>query len=118
METKNKILTLIMFMTIINSCSRSITEEKIEIPKNDIWIKQEDSNEKKELLTVWNEENEKKLKIDSRCTWCWRCVISDAEHFKMNLKNFTPDILSQSNLESESLKNAIKNCPVNAISIS
>lgn len=56
----------------------------------------------------------KKLVVNDNCIGCGMCAAIDEEHFEMDGVS-TP--VSQENLESEALDNAINSCPVNAISI-
>lgn len=51
------------------------------------------------------------------CIGCGACVAIDPEHFNFNDEGLSQPI-SQTNLESENLENAIGSCPVAAISLS
>jgi len=58
------------------------------------------------------------LTINHRCIGCGRCSFLDPEHFSSRGGRNIPDIITQNNLESVSLQNAIKACPANAIELS
>ena len=53
---------------------------------------------------------------DEKCIGCGACVAIDSEHFDFNEDGLS-ETISQENLESENLQNAISSCPVNAIKI-
>ena len=53
---------------------------------------------------------------DEKCIGCGACVAIDGEHFDFNEDGLS-EAISQENLESENLQNAISSCPVNAIKI-
>ena len=60
----------------------------------------------------------KKIVVDKDlCMRCGACVGIDSEHFDFDEENFS-NVISNENLESEDLKNAIESCPVGAIKIS
>ena len=50
------------------------------------------------------------------CIGCGACVAIDEDHFTFD-DDGKSDIMSQENLDTEELKNAIESCPVSAISI-
>lgn len=111
-------LIFIIFIFILTSCSNKNNENENIILKNSI-EKKENSIESNILIIDKKQDiNWKTIKISDKCTWCWRCIIADREHFKINLKNFKTDVVYNKNLDSQQLQNAIKTCPVNAISIS
>lgn len=56
----------------------------------------------------------KKLVVNDNCIGCGMCQAIDEEHFEMD---GTSTVISQDNLDSENLNNAIESCPVGAISI-
>lgn len=59
----------------------------------------------------------KKIKVNQEaCIGCGACVAIDPEHFNFNDEGLSNPI-SNENLESENLKNAIESCPTTAISI-
>lgn len=53
---------------------------------------------------------------DEKCIGCGACVAIDSVHFDFNEDGLS-EAISQENLESENLQNAISSCPVNAIKI-
>ena len=56
----------------------------------------------------------KKICVNSNCIGCGMCASIDPEHFEMD---GTSQVISNDNIESESLKDAIESCPVAAITI-
>lgn len=57
----------------------------------------------------------KKVKVnESACIGCGACVAIDPEHFDFNDSGLSHAI-SNENLESASLVNAVESCPTNAI---
>lgn len=59
----------------------------------------------------------KKLKVlTENCIGCGACVGIDPEHFDFNEDGLS-HVISEENLESENLQNAIESCPVGIISI-
>lgn len=53
---------------------------------------------------------------DETCIGCGACIAIDNEHFDFN-DNGRSYVISNENLESNDLSNAIESCPVAAISI-
>ena len=59
----------------------------------------------------------RKLKVDeNKCIGCGTCTAIDNEHFELNDDGLSSAI-SNKNLDSENLKEAIDSCPTDAISI-
>ena len=59
----------------------------------------------------------KKLIVDdSVCIGCGMCAAMDPEHFTIN-DNGLSEVISQENLESETLKSVVDSCPVSAIKL-
>lgn len=59
----------------------------------------------------------KKICVDeSRCICCGACFSTDPEHFTLG-ENDKSKVISNENLESTNLQNAIEFCPTAAISI-
>lgn len=57
----------------------------------------------------------KKIKVsEERCIGCGACVAIDPEHFEFNDEGKSTPITNE-NLESENLVNAIESCPTSAI---
>lgn len=57
----------------------------------------------------------KKIKVnESACIACGACVAIDGEHFEFNDKGLST-VISQDNLESQLVTNAIEACPTGAI---
>jgi len=59
----------------------------------------------------------KVLKIDPKCVGCGHCIRFASSNFKMNFQNHKAEVISQENLESDGVQQAINRCPVSAISI-
>lgn len=62
-------------------------------------------------------ESTAQLTINHNCIGCGRCSLFDSEHFSRPRGGSIPDVISQNNLESSSLKKAIMACPVDAIDL-
>ena len=59
----------------------------------------------------------KKLILDEeKCIGCGACIALDSKHFDFNDEGLS-SVISQDDLESEDLQNAIHSCPVNAIKL-
>ena len=58
---------------------------------------------------------DKKITISNRCIGCGRCAIIDPEHFRMNEIIRKAEVVSQENLTSKSLLDAISMCRESAI---
>ena len=59
----------------------------------------------------------KKLIVDdSICIGCGMCAAMDPEHFTLN-DNGLSEVISQENLESDTLKSVVDSCPVSAIKL-
>ena len=56
----------------------------------------------------------KKLIIKDGCIGCGACVAIDSEHFDFNDEGLST-VISNENLESEELANAMGSCPVSVI---
>ncbi len=114
MKIINKILALILtlfgifFLTGCNSKNES--EEKIES------IQEESPDDSQ--LDISNETSEQqKLTLDTnKCIGCGKCARIAPSNFEMD--NRKADVISQENLESENVQQAIKNCPINIIKVS
>ena len=58
-----------------------------------------------------------KIKVDQNiCIGCGACVGIDPEHFDFNEENLS-HVISEENLDTESLHDAIDACPVGIISL-
>ncbi len=58
----------------------------------------------------------KKLTVNDSCIGCGACIAVDSDHFDFNEEGQSQAI-SNDNLDSAELQNAISSCPVNAIKI-
>lgn len=60
----------------------------------------------------------RKLNVnEDACIGCGACVAIDSNHFDFNDEGKS-SVISQDNLDTDEIKNAIASCPVNAINIS
>lgn len=94
------------------------TEEQIEdntvVNNTDENIINIDEKEKEE--TVTEEVETRTLVVDpSKCRGCGKCALVDPEHFKMN--GGVSTVISQENLDSSKLDDAIDACRDNAITL-
>ena len=84
-------------------------------------INQDYSNSNSSSTTVDNSKNStntsvvSKINISNRCRGCGRCAQIDPEHFEVSGRYAS--VISNSNLNSSKLQNAISACPENAISL-
>lgn len=59
----------------------------------------------------------KKLVVNEDvCIGCGACVAIDSEHFDFNDEGIS-SIISNDNIDTDAVKNAISSCPVNAIKL-
>jgi len=59
----------------------------------------------------------KKIKVNPEaCIGCGACVAIDPEHFEFNDEGLS-SVISNENLETDELKNAIASCPVSVIKL-
>lgn len=58
----------------------------------------------------------KKLIVKDGCIGCGACVAIDSEHFDFNDEGLS-SVVSNENLETDELKNAINSCPVSVIKL-
>lgn len=58
----------------------------------------------------------KKLIVKDGCIGCGACVAIDSEHFDFNDEGLS-SVISNENLETDELKNAIASCPVSVIKL-
>lgn len=56
----------------------------------------------------------KKITVSDSCIGCGACIAIDPEHFDFNDEGLS-SVISNENLETDELKNAIASCPVSAI---
>lgn len=73
-------------------------------------------NKNKEVIKKI-EVQTKKLSIDDKCIGCGKCARFDKEHFAMDYNSRKAIVISNKNLETTNLKNAISVCPVDAITL-
>lgn len=57
----------------------------------------------------------KKLVVNEKCIGCGACIAIDNEHF--DFEDNLSKAISNENLDSEALQNAIASCPMGAIEI-
>ena len=58
----------------------------------------------------------KKIIVNENCIGCGACIAIDDNHFDFNEDGFS-NVISNENLDTDELKNAISSCPVNAIKL-
>lgn len=97
-----------------NVNSSKVNENVVELADNVAEVK-EASEEKMSEKTV---AKVKELKVDQKkCVGCGRCVKTASSNFAMSSSKKSI-VISQENLNSDSVQKAIEKCPVGAISIS
>lgn len=102
----------VFVLNMFSACSSSgFTDSNDSISRVD-----GDSSSKKNTKNSLEKPTEaKKLSINYRCTGCNRCAMIDREHFSRSFGHQAPSVISQKNLSSVKLQNAIRSCPVDAI---
>ncbi|MDD4151126.1 MAG: ferredoxin [Candidatus Gracilibacteria bacterium] len=63
-----------------------------------------------------SDSDTKKLTINDKCIGCGHCIREAAKNFAMG-SSHKAEVISQENINSTDVSNAISRCPVNAISI-
>ena len=58
----------------------------------------------------------KKLIVKDGCIGCGACVAIDSEHFDFNDEGLS-NVISNENIETDEVKNAIASCPVSVIKL-
>ena len=58
----------------------------------------------------------KKLIVKDGCIGCGACVAIDSEHFDFNDEGLS-NVISNENIETDEVKNAIASCPVGVIKL-
>ncbi|MBE6148337.1 MAG: ferredoxin [Firmicutes bacterium] len=58
----------------------------------------------------------KKLIVKDGCIGCGACIAIDSEHFDFNEEGLS-SVISNENLETDEVKNAIASCPVSVIKV-
>lgn len=59
----------------------------------------------------------KKIVVDEKCIGCGACVAIDPTHFDFDNELGTSKVISQENIESEGVREAMDACPVGAIAL-
>ena len=113
MNNKTKIYLLsmcaILLMTMFAGCSSSQTQTSSDT-----------TNLKKDQIatsSIINQDKIAHLSIGSGCIGCGRCVMIDPEHFSHTQGVKITQVISQDNLNSSSLEQAIESCPVQVIAV-
>jgi len=137
---KNKILAIFILTLLVISCSKA----GIDNTSSTNWVTLESEKQKEELFTeeekklvedntveVKDTEKEnikeetsepidvvKKLAISSKCIWCGHCIKFSPTNFTFDNSTHKAIVISQENINTWKVSNAINRCPVSAISIS
>ncbi len=102
---KKKILIPLLLIWILTSCTKDATP---------VTTNQKDSNTTEVDTSVIKKETS--LTVSERCIWCWKCIRIAPENFKLNVETYKAEVISQNNINSTKIDNAIRSCPVKAIS--
>lgn len=113
----NKIILFLIPFILLNLTSCNNNEEKIE-QSNQEKISSQVYNFKSDNNLKIDNNQEKKLFIDERCIWCWKCARFAPQNFVMNFTNFKAEVISSENLDSHWVQRSIQVCPTNSISVS
>ncbi len=118
MNKKTIIILFLVLLNLLSSCN-SIQEKK-EVEKKEVLNKKEiiKKEKSKEIVKKNNLEMEKKLQIDEKCIWCWKCAMVAPNNFVMDFDKLKAVVISQKNIFSDEVKTAIQICPIDSISIS
>jgi len=81
-------------------------------------IVQDNNQQDSDTTTSIEDVKEQYLAVNQNtCIGCGRCVKTDSEHFVLDSSIKKATVISQNNLTTENLKNAIDGCPVDAITL-
>lgn len=126
MNKLQKVMYFSLVTSVLASCSQNVVNNE------------QSSTQSTTTPTNWNQANltsstlsssssgdtltqnnwiKKELKIASNCVWCGHCVRFAVNNFKMNYSTHKAEVISQDNINSNDVSNAINRCPVSAISI-
>lgn len=111
------LLILLLTNFLLVSCSNSensISENKNQTKENKITTSSSGNNSS--IYSSSNWLNVKIIKVDEKCIGCGKCVRIDPTHFKMNYVTHKAEPM-QVNWHNWPLSQAIKHCPVDAITI-
>ncbi len=113
----NKIILFLIPFIILNLTSCNNTEEKIEELNQENITSQVYDFKSNTILKIESNQ-EKKIFIDERCIWCWKCTRFAPQNFVMNFKTFKAEVISSENLDSQWVQRSIEICPTKSISVS
>lgn len=75
------------------------------------------SNSSDELLVQSDLDSGWELTISDKCIWCGHCVRFAPSNFSFNSSTHKAEVISQENLDSSWVQQAINRCHARAISI-
>ncbi len=106
-RTKKNLTTLFLFsisILVITWCQWDTSIEK-----------NNDNNNGDQIIEHPAAQEQQKLIIHTWCVWCGKCARTSPTNFLMSWKK--AEVYSQENIDSQSVSDAIKNCPVWVIEI-
>lgn len=114
MKNYKKIVVAIfpaLLIQFLSGCSSDSSNNQ-----NDIISQNNDNSNDKQVQLKNISEKYSILTVDHTCVGCGRCVAMDNEHFSMNGRS--AQVVSEQNLESSLLQQAIRICPSSSINLS
>lgn len=78
-------------------------------------IQSPEDNDNDLVITNAVADDYEQLKVSSACIGCGRCIRTDPEHFAFNSSGSQAEVISEKNLDTAELDQAISNCPARAI---
>ena len=100
-----------LLIQFLSGCSSDSSNNQ-----NDIMSPNNDNSNDKLTQQINISEKYSSLTVDHTCIGCGRCVAIDSEHFSMNSRR--AQVISEKNLESSLLQQAIRICPSSSINLS
>jgi len=110
MKYTNKILAWIMLSWMLVSCTNKAVEVS-DWSNEQTWIQSNDNT----WINSTQDVEAKKLSINEKCIWCGHCVRSAPNNISMSWHKAI--VISQENIWSLDVSNAINVCPVDAIEV-
>ncbi len=119
MPQNNKIILFsilcLISISILTGCQNNDLDEQINTNTNTQLIQTE------QTPLLWGEDRvrlqESQTLVLNRhgCIWCWICTQVAPDNFTMNWRK--AEVISQKNITSTQVNNAIENCPTSVIEI-
>ncbi len=102
------ILSPLLLVQLLSACSFNTNKNKVV--SSDV-----NNNDDKQIQAPQTTAAYTELSVNHKCIGCGRCTMIDSEHFSMNGRK--AEAVSQQNLDSSLLQQAIQVCPSAAIEL-